>query len=80
MKTLFINACIREGSRTRMLAEYLLEKLDREYVEVELQKEDILPLNGESLDRRNELCAEERFDDPFFRHRNYGHVNFSFFK
>ena len=68
MKTLFINACIREGSRTRMLAEYLLEKLDREYVEVELQKEDIRPLNGESLDRRNELCAEERFDDPFFRH------------
>ncbi|MBQ6479182.1 MAG: NAD(P)H-dependent oxidoreductase [Erysipelotrichaceae bacterium] len=66
MKTLFVNACIRKESRTRRLAEYLLKRLDPDYVEVKLQKEAIHPLNEETLNRRNELCAEERFDDPFF--------------
>ena len=68
MKTLFVNACIREGSRTRKLAEYLLKKLDRDYVELELQKEDIHPLDEDSLDLRNRLCAEGKFDDPYFRY------------
>ena len=66
MKTLFINACIREGSRTRRLAEYLLKKLDPDYVELELQKESIRPLDEESLNRRNELCMQGSYDDPFF--------------
>ena len=39
MKTLFVNACIRKESRTRMLAEYLLKRLDQDYVELLLQKE-----------------------------------------
>ena len=65
MKTLFINACIREGSRTRELAEYLLKTLDPDYVEVEVQKENIRPLNEDSLNRRGQLCMEEKYDDPF---------------
>ncbi len=68
MKTLFVNACIRKESRTRMLAEYLLKKLDQDYVELELQKEDIHPLNEESLNRRNELCMQGKYDEPFFRY------------
>ena len=51
-----------------MLAEYLLKKLDQDYVELELQKEDIHPLDEESLNKRNQLCAEGKFDDPFFRY------------
>ena len=68
MKTLFVNACIRKESRTRMLAEYLLKRLDQDYVELQLQKEDIHPLDEESLNRRNELCTQGKYDDPFFRY------------
>ncbi|MBQ2657030.1 MAG: NAD(P)H-dependent oxidoreductase [Erysipelotrichaceae bacterium] len=68
MKTLFVNACIRKESRTRMLAEYLLKKLDQDYVELELQKETIHPLDEESLNKRSQLCVEGKFDDPSFRY------------
>ena len=68
MKTLFVNACIRKESRTRMLAEYLLKRLDQNYVELQLQKEDIHPLDEESLNKRNELCTQGKYDDPFFRY------------
>ena len=34
---LFVNACVREESRTRQFAEKLLEKLGEDYVELKLE-------------------------------------------
>lgn len=44
MKTLFINACVREDSRTRELAKRLLYRLG-EYEEINLEERGLLPLN-----------------------------------
>ena len=66
MKTLFVNACIRKESRTLKLSKHLLEKLDKDYIEVELQKCDLRALDEKRLDRKNELCLKSEFDDEFF--------------
>ena len=46
MKTLFVNACVRPESRTKILADHLLDKLGGEIEEVNLEKENIQPLNS----------------------------------
>ena len=66
-KILFINACIRSESRTLELAKYLLSFLKGEVEEVNLEQENIQPLNSQSLQYRQELLANERFDDPMLR-------------
>ena len=66
MKTLFVNACIRKQSRTLQLAKYLLEKLDKDYEEVELQHSNLRALDENSFDRRNELCLKGAYDDELF--------------
>ena len=63
---LFINACVREDSRTRKLADALLKKLNEEYVEVKLENCDFPIANAEFLKKRDSLIAEERWDDPLF--------------
>lgn len=63
MKTLFVNATTREESRTERLAKYLLKNLDRDYEEVEIQKENLYPLTAESLNKRNLLVGKNAFDD-----------------
>lgn len=71
-KILFINGCVREGSRTRRLAQSLLDRLDGEITEVNLDKANIQPLNGESLKIREELSEKGRFDsNVFFRAREF---------
>ena len=67
-KILFINACIRPESRTLELAKYLLSFLEGEVEEVNLEKENIQPLNTQRLKRRQELLAKEAFDDPMLRY------------
>lgn len=52
-KILFINACVREGSRTLELANCLLDKLNGEVTRVELYNENILPLDGIGLQKRD---------------------------
>ncbi len=49
---LFINACLRENSRTAELAQYLLDTLDGEISEVCLYQEHILPLDKAGLAKR----------------------------
>ena len=44
---LFINACVRKNSRTLELAKYVLNNLSREVEEVNLYKEELLPLSVE---------------------------------
>lgn len=59
MKTLFVNACVRPGSRTKMLADLVLEKVGGDIEEVDLEKENIQPLNYETM-----LARDEAIKDP----------------
>lgn len=69
-RILFINACIREESRTLRLAKHLLSKLDGAVEEVNLEAENIRPLNSGSLKYRQELLAAGKFEDPMLRYAN----------
>lgn len=62
---LFINCCPRKNSRTKFLAEKLLNKLG-DYTEVSLENENILPLNEERLSYRTELISKQEFSDSVF--------------
>ena len=66
MKLLFVNACVREGSRTRRLAEYLLAKFDVDVKEVNLAKMNLLPMNEGFLKKRFEYIARKDFSDQMF--------------
>ena len=65
---LFIDACVRPESRTRYLAEEVLRKLDGKVTRLDLYKEDLRPLDLDTLSRRNELSAAGNFEDPVFRY------------
>ena len=52
-KILFINACIRDNSRTEELSRFLLEKLDGEINGIDLYKENLVPLDRKGLEKRN---------------------------
>ena len=51
-KILFINACIRDGSRTLELSKYLLDRMQGEITEVNLYKENLHTLDAEGLVKR----------------------------
>ena len=64
--TLFINACVRAGSRTKRLADRFLSELNGPYEEVR-PAEIIFPVADEDfLIKRDSLIMERRFDDPAF--------------
>lgn len=63
---LFVNACVRKNSRTKRLANFLLNKLDDEVKEINLEKENILPLNNETLGLRTKLIESKDFNNPIF--------------
>ena len=65
---LFVNACSRKNSRTLRLAKHVLARLGKEYEEVNLDRERIMPLYGERLDEREALLSAGKTDDPFFRY------------
>ena len=65
-KILFVNACVRENSRTLALAKTILEKWNNEYTEVNLRETDLRPLNRESLEKRERLVLEGNFSDNMF--------------
>lgn len=67
-KILFINACIRPKSRTYILANHLLRKLNGQVEELNLENEAIPALNTVSLKYRQDLLAAERFEDPMLRY------------
>ena len=68
MSILFINACVRESSRTLALAKSVMKDMVGEISEVRLDIEDIKPLDGESLARRESLIRDGSYDDPMFRY------------
>ena len=64
---LFINCCPRSNSRTIWLAEKLLSKLGK-YEEVDLESENLIPLNRERLNYRTELITKNDYSDPIFNY------------
>lgn len=64
-KILYINACVRTGSRTNRLANALLKKLGA-YEEINVAKEPFLPLSEEKLERRTALIEKGDYSDPMF--------------
>lgn len=58
MDILFINSCVRENSRTKLLAEHLLEKLKGNITCVDLGESDVCALKGESLCQRDNFADE----------------------
>lgn len=63
-KILFVNACVREDSRTLRLARRVLSHLEGEVTELNLEKEGLRPLTRESLARREALLAAGDRTDP----------------
>ena len=63
---LYINACVREDSRTDRIARALLNKLGGDYQELFLPELDIRPLDEVALNRRTLLIESRRYDDPLF--------------
>lgn len=68
MKILFVNACVRKDSRTKRLADYLLSGMKGEIEEVCIEQENLQPLSGTSLARREQLISEKKYQDPMFRY------------
>ncbi|MBP3383858.1 MAG: NAD(P)H-dependent oxidoreductase [Firmicutes bacterium] len=68
MKTLFVNACVRPESRTLKLAKHVLAKLDGEVQEVNLEKENIQPLNLDTLMQRDALLKEKNYDAEMLKY------------
>lgn len=65
-KILFINACVREQSRTLNLAQYVLEKLGGEVEEVKLHEVKLFPLNREGIELREMACKNNDFSSHVF--------------
>ncbi len=63
---LFVNACVRPQSRTERLALSVLRKLGGQVKEVDLERENVLPLNNDTLEYRLKRVSAGDFDDPMF--------------
>ena len=65
-KILFVNACVREQSRTLSLAQYVLEKLGGDTEEVRLDEVKLYPLDGKRMAERDVACFSQDFSNPMF--------------
>ena len=63
---LFVDACVREDSRTKRLAEALLEKLNDEVSHVSLDELSFAVTDEAYLKKRDSLIAKGAFDDEMF--------------
>ena len=66
MNVLFVNACVREQSRTLLLARHLLRRLPAQVSEIRLEDMDLKPLTKDSLARRDDLLRQGKWEDPSF--------------
>ena len=62
MSVLFINACVRENSRTLVLAKNVMKDMIGEIVEVNLNLETIEPLDRALLEKRERLIKDGKLD------------------
>ena len=63
---LFVNACVRKGSRTKELADCLLETAGEPYEELRLGKLCFPNADGDFLERRARLEEKGEFGSPMF--------------
>ena len=63
---LYVNACVRKESRTKRLADRLLEKLNGTVEEVRLDTISFPMVDWSFLTHRDELIAAGDFHDPMF--------------
>ena len=70
MKLLFINACVRDESRTRILADKLLLKINEAYDEICLKDIQFPVVDEEFLHERDRLAYGNEFDNPMFKLAN----------
>lgn len=63
---LYVNACVRKNSRTKLLAEKLLARLGRPIEEVRLEEISFPVFNEAFNDRRDRLIAQGDFQDSLF--------------
>jgi len=66
VKVLFVNACVRKNSRTKLLADYLIKKLDVQVEEINLGKDKPKAFDRKMLKKRDELIEKKKFDDEMF--------------
>jgi FMN-dependent NADH-azoreductase len=64
--TLFINACVREASRTKELADHLLSRQNCTYEEVRLDAIEFPIVNQSFLEKRDRLIFDGDFSNPLF--------------
>lgn len=64
MYILFVNACPRKDSRTKLLADYLLSKLKGALYERNLANTELLPLTEYTLALRENLVHQGDFSHP----------------
>ena len=67
MSILFVNACTRKDSRTKILADYLLAKFKGPIQERNLSSTPLLPLSEKMLERRTVLANKQDFNHPLFQ-------------
>lgn len=65
-KILFIDACVRPNSRTRELAQVVLEKLDGQVEHISLYEQQLPPLDLRTMTKRDEAARSGIYEDPIF--------------
>ena len=63
---LFINACVRNASRTKRLADCFLAKLNKPYKEICLHEIAFPLVDADFLYLRDRLIMEQDFSNPMF--------------
>ena len=66
MTILFVNACPRKNSNTKLLAEYLLSKLQGNVQERDLTKTALSPFSEQMVEERTTLISKGDFSHPLF--------------
>ena len=63
---LFVNACVRDDSRTKLLALHFLSLLHDEYTERDITKTVFPQVDEAFLNHRDALIEAEHWEDPLF--------------
>ena len=63
---LFINACVRKESRTKLLVDYLISKINKPYKELRLNEINFSKVDEDFIKKRDNLLIKGEFDNPVF--------------
>ena len=64
---LLVNACAREESRTLPLAEKAAKRISDDIVRLDLYEQGLVPVDRETLAKREDFIARKEFTDGMFR-------------